>query len=291
MFQHNNYIVLALSSGVVLPMLTAVLLGGDLMGGYFYSAMLKIFWVHTSTFFVNSLAHWDGIAKLTGVSNLLTGYQPYSLTDSTAQDNIFVSFLALGEGLHNFHHSFDAHYANGPLWYNLDTTKWLILALEFLGLVKDVVRVPVVVIERSRANVSVQLAQRELDAVPSADAAGRRAAEEKLKVAQAQLAELDKRMAPVASTMTMEQMREQVRVHGRKLFVVGDYVVDIEKPIVDEARANKTIDFTRFHPGGVRLLDAYVGTDATEAMTGKVHKHSEGAMNMVLTLRVANLVK
>lgn len=52
----------------------------------------------------------------------------------------WVSLITLGEGYHNYHHTFPRDYRNGPLWYNVDPSKWLIYALSKLGLAEGLVR-------------------------------------------------------------------------------------------------------------------------------------------------------
>jgi stearoyl-CoA desaturase (delta-9 desaturase) len=47
-----------------------------------------------------------------------------------------------GEGYHNYHHEFQHDYRNGVKWWQWDPTKWSILLLEKLGLVRSLRRVP-----------------------------------------------------------------------------------------------------------------------------------------------------
>ncbi|MEO6543125.1 MAG: acyl-CoA desaturase, partial [Nitrospiraceae bacterium] len=49
-------------------------------------------------------------------------------------DSWLVSLLTFGEGYHNYHHSYQSDYRNGPRWYNFDPSKWLIFTLSLLGL-------------------------------------------------------------------------------------------------------------------------------------------------------------
>ncbi|TFY61152.1 hypothetical protein EVJ58_g4700 [Rhodofomes roseus] len=72
------------------------------------------------TFFVNSLAHWDGL-------------QPYS-DENTSKSNLVLALLTCGEGNHNFHHAFPHDYRSGPARYDWDPSKWTILLLQQLGL-------------------------------------------------------------------------------------------------------------------------------------------------------------
>jgi len=51
-----------------------------------------------------------------------------------------VSLITLGEGYHNYHHTFPRDYRNGHLWYNVDPSKWLIYMLSKLGLAEGLIR-------------------------------------------------------------------------------------------------------------------------------------------------------
>jgi len=51
-----------------------------------------------------------------------------------------VSLITQGEGYHNYHHTFPRDYRNGPLWYNVDPSKWLIYTLSRVGLAEGLVR-------------------------------------------------------------------------------------------------------------------------------------------------------
>ena len=61
----------------------------------------------------------------------------------TARDSFVTAVVTLGEGYHNFHHTFQADYRNGPAWYNIDVTKWLIWVLSRVGMAGGLRRMPV----------------------------------------------------------------------------------------------------------------------------------------------------
>jgi stearoyl-CoA desaturase (delta-9 desaturase) len=120
----------------LLPPLVVGLASHNLIGHLIIGVLLRIVLTHHTTFLINSAAH-------------VFGSRPY--TDAnTARDNAFLAPMTFGEGYHNFHHMWQWDYRNGVRWYQWDTTKWLILALNALGLVKDLRRVPEPVIRRAR---------------------------------------------------------------------------------------------------------------------------------------------
>lgn len=121
MWQYRNYIAIVLS-GLALPFVVGSLHGGLLAGfGCFMLAGVgRTFAVLNSTFCINSVCH-------------LWGNQPHSQSDSS-RDSWIVSLLTFGEGYHNYHHTYQSDYRNGPRWYNFDPSKWLIFSLSLVGL-------------------------------------------------------------------------------------------------------------------------------------------------------------
>jgi stearoyl-CoA desaturase (delta-9 desaturase) len=119
-FQHKYYVPLAILIGFILPGVAAWALGFGFWGGIIIGGVLRIVICQHTTFLINSLAHtW--------------GKQTYTDKHS-ARDSIFCALLTFGEGYHNFHHTFQADYRNGILWYQWDPTKWSIQLMARLGL-------------------------------------------------------------------------------------------------------------------------------------------------------------
>jgi stearoyl-CoA desaturase (delta-9 desaturase) len=69
------------------------------------------------------------------------GKQPYS-DQHTARDNGLVSLLTYGEGYHNFHHQFAHDYRNGVRWWQWDPSKWFLSAMRWVGLARNLKRIP-----------------------------------------------------------------------------------------------------------------------------------------------------
>jgi stearoyl-CoA desaturase (delta-9 desaturase) len=111
---------------------------------------------HHLTFLINSLAH-------------VWGKQPYS-DNNSSRDNGILAFLTMGEGYHNYHHSFQRDYRNGIRWWQFDPTKWLIRSMAWFGLAKNLYRTPSERIEASRAQMLLVSTSRKLAQLPHADA-------------------------------------------------------------------------------------------------------------------------
>jgi stearoyl-CoA desaturase (delta-9 desaturase) len=127
-WQHRHPIAI----GTVFNLGTTILLGlitGHMLGMFVFALLLRLVMTQHFTFLINSAAH-------------MWGSQPYS-TAHSARDNWFLSFLSFGEGYHNYHHSFQADYRNGPRLYNWDPSKWLIWLLARVGMASNLRRSPI----------------------------------------------------------------------------------------------------------------------------------------------------
>jgi stearoyl-CoA desaturase (delta-9 desaturase) len=133
-FQDRHYILLAVLFGALLPMALGAL-WGDAIGALLVAGFLRLVVQWHATFCVNSLAH-------------TIGSQPYS-AKGTARDSFVTAIVTLGEGYHNFHHTFQADYRNGVRWYQLDPTKWIVWSLSKVGLTTDLRRTPHKAIEKA----------------------------------------------------------------------------------------------------------------------------------------------
>ena len=143
MLQHRYYLPLALFMNIGVPMLIG-LAAGDVWGYLMVAGLLRLVVNHHVTFLINSLAHY-------------WGRRPYTV-ENTARDNDILAFLTYGEGYHNYHHLFQWDYRNGVRWWQYDPTKWLIAGLSFVGITRELRRVPEFRIQRA-------MLQRQFEAV------------------------------------------------------------------------------------------------------------------------------
>jgi len=187
MFQNKHYGFFAIFMGFIFPTLVPGLLWGDWMGGYFFSAIARLVFVHHATFFVNSLAHWKGL-------------QPYADRE-TPRDHFLTAFLTLGEGYHNFHHEFPQDFRNAIKFWQYDPTKWLIKFLNIFGLTYDL---------QSFGDNEIKMGQWQI----------------KMKNAMKEKSDLDKEFNKEVESMTMEQVKKQISKH-KKLIIINNAVVDI----------------------------------------------------------------
>jgi stearoyl-CoA desaturase (Delta-9 desaturase) len=146
-FQQRHYLAIALIVNFGLT-IGAGLLVGDLWGTFILAGLLRVVISHHFTFLINSLAH-------------MWGTRPYT-DENSARDNPVLAFLTHGEGYHNFHHIFAHDYRNGVRWWQWDPTKWLVAAMQYLGLARRLKRTPAFQIQRALLAMQFQRAQEKL---------------------------------------------------------------------------------------------------------------------------------
>jgi stearoyl-CoA desaturase (Delta-9 desaturase) len=134
-WQHQFYPWVGMFMGLLLP--TAIGWAfGDALGAFILAGGLRLVFVYHVTFSINSFAH-------------TLGTQPYSDRNSS-RDSFIAAVLSMGEGYHNFHHTFPADYRNGVRAHQFDPSKWTIRLLAALGLAKNLKRTPGLVVLRAR---------------------------------------------------------------------------------------------------------------------------------------------
>jgi stearoyl-CoA desaturase (delta-9 desaturase) len=125
MFQHRYAGALSILSNLALALIVGAATG-DYLGSFVIVWWLRLLVSHHLTWFVNSLAHY-------------WGERTYS-KEHSARDNYILAFLTVGEGYHNYHHTFPRDYRNGVAWYHFDPTKWTIWTFSKLGMAQDLRR-------------------------------------------------------------------------------------------------------------------------------------------------------
>jgi stearoyl-CoA desaturase (delta-9 desaturase) len=94
------------------------------MTGMLFGGLTRVFVVQHVTWSVNSVCH-------------TFGRRPFATRDES-RNNAAMALLSLGEGWHNNHHAFPTSSRHGLLWWQFDASWLVIVALERLGLVRDV---------------------------------------------------------------------------------------------------------------------------------------------------------
>ncbi|XP_026206478.1 acyl-CoA desaturase [Anabas testudineus] len=124
MFQRKYYKPSVLLMCFFVPTIVPWLLWGEsLWVSYFIPGLLRYTMVLNASWLVNSAAH-------------MWGNRPYDKNISP-RENAFVTFSAIGEGFHNYHHTFPFDYATSEFGWKLNITTCFIDLMCFLGLARD----------------------------------------------------------------------------------------------------------------------------------------------------------
>ncbi|KFM58674.1 Stearoyl-CoA desaturase 5, partial [Stegodyphus mimosarum] len=123
-FQHRFYVPLAVLCCFVIPAAIPYYSWGEdwyvcVFAIGFFRFMISLHF----TWFVNSAAH-------------LWGNKPYDKYSSATESN-WVSALAIGEGFHNYHHTFPWDYATSELGYKYNFTTFFIDCMSYIGQAYD----------------------------------------------------------------------------------------------------------------------------------------------------------
>ena len=118
-FQHRYYPSLMFLTNLVATLFVGWLCG-DFLGAFVFAWLVRLFFLHHFTWFINSLAHTWGARTF--------------CQELSAADNFLISLVTFGEGYHNYHHAFAYDYRNGVRWYHFDPAKWLIWTMSKIGL-------------------------------------------------------------------------------------------------------------------------------------------------------------
>jgi len=235
-FQDTYYNFLAILTGIVVPTLVAGYGWGDYWGGFYYAAVLRTVLVMHCTCCIHSVVYYVGT---------------WTFSDTAApRDSWLVSLFTFGEGYNNFHHEFPHDYRNGVSHFAYDPAKWIIWALEKVGIVYAVKRMPDSDIKKAE-----------------------------LLMKEKKLEELKKKLIwgpklDLLPTISMEEYQKEAK---NKRWLAVDYLIfDLST-------------FQAEHPGGDKILNVYFGKDASDAFNGGVYNHSNAARNHSRNLLIAKL--
>ena len=142
-WQLQHYWAIAITMNTIVPALVGFLLGKTMLyayAGYLFIGAGRAL-QQQATFCVNSLCHFVGKRHY---------YK------GSAGDIWWMAIFLLGENWHNFHHAFPSDYRNGHKWYQFDVHKWIIFALEKVGLASELKRTTKLRVEAKMAQTAKQ---------------------------------------------------------------------------------------------------------------------------------------
>ena len=139
-FQHHYYLILALMFSILLPVMIPWYFWSESPWiAFIFLVVFRYVMTLHATWLVNSAAH------LWGSRNYDKNINP--------SDNRLVSFAAIGEGWHNYHHTFPYDYGTSEWGPSINLTTIVIDFLAAMGLVYDRKQVSQQAIERVRKRV------------------------------------------------------------------------------------------------------------------------------------------
>ncbi|NWI14151.1 SCD5 desaturase, partial [Crypturellus soui] len=133
-FQRKYYKLSVVLMCFVVPALVPWYVWGEsLWNAYFLASILRYAVSLNAIWLVNSVAH-------------MYGKRPYDKTINP-RENAFIAVGTIGEGYHNYHHTFPFDYSASELGLKFNLTTWFIDCMFWLGLVTDRKRVPKEVVQ------------------------------------------------------------------------------------------------------------------------------------------------
>lgn len=103
-----------------------------LVVGFFWSTVL----VYHATFCINSLAHAHGRKRY--------------VTGDDSRNNWLLALFTMGEGWHNNHHAYQSSARQGFRWWEIDATYYVLVALSWLGIVRELKAPPAQVLRNEQ---------------------------------------------------------------------------------------------------------------------------------------------
>lgn len=180
--------------------------------------------------------------------------QPFSDKNTLSNClNPLVAVLTYGNAQQNYHHEFPHDYRGSQLVWAFDPAKWFLWLLARVRMVSDLATTPKNLVTQLR----IQQQQQVLNRMRS---------------------QLDwgTPLSKLPRVTTREFRRLSASATDRLYIVIQGIIHDIT-PFMDQ------------HPGGLPLLMALHGKDATRAFYGGVYGHLTAAVNLLATMRIGVL--
>lgn len=235
---------------IIIPVIVTVLFCKDTwIHGLIYPGILRMFCCQQLILSTESVCHSRRL-------HATFPSQPFNDKNSLVNcNNPLITLLTYGQAHQNYHHEFPHDYRNCLLVWALDPTRWFIWLLEQLGLIDNVAKTP------NNLVVQLQIQQQQLI----------------LNRMRSQLnwgTPISK--LPLINTREFRQLCDSASNQNRIYIVIQNIIHDIT-PFMDQ------------HPGGLALLKASHGKDATRAFYGGVYGHLTAAVNLLATMRIGVL--
>jgi len=121
---------------------------GILLENYFPALGVTAGQFFVWTFFVSTVALLHGTLFINSLAHVW-GKQRYK-TDDDSRNSLLLAIITLGEGWHNNHHRYPHSTRQGFHWYEIDPTYYGLKIMSWLGLIRDLRRVPKNLLEEEK---------------------------------------------------------------------------------------------------------------------------------------------
>ncbi|CAH6721336.1 acyl-CoA desaturase 1 [[Candida] jaroonii] len=249
-WQDKWYFVLFVLTTLVIPALVTKFYCEDsLINGIIYPGILRMFLCQQSLLSTESICHFKEI-------QITIPSQPFNDSNSSINcNNPLMAIITYGQSKQNFHHEFPHDYRNDSSKVSFDPTKWFLNVLEKLRVITDVSITPKDLVTQLR----IQQRQKVLNKLKSQLNWG-------TPISKLPLIKPDEFKRLISTS-----------AHKDRIYIVISNIIHDITPFMDQ------------HPGGVPLLKASHGKDATKAFFGGVYSHSTAASNLLATMRIGYL--
>lgn len=99
-------------------------------------------WQCVSWGLLSTVILFHGTAAINSLAHIF-GDKEFELTDNS-KNNFALAVITMGEGWHNNHHRYPNLVRQGLKWWQIDTTYYILLLMERLGIIWDLRKAPVV---------------------------------------------------------------------------------------------------------------------------------------------------
>lgn len=249
-WQETCYIPLFMASTFLVPLLfNYFIIRDSITNTLIYPAVIRMFFAQQCILSTESLCHKPYV--------FLIPTQPFNDKNSSRNlHNPLLTILTYGQANQNYHHEFPHDYRNSSSYLAYDPTKWFIWTLYKLGIISDICKTPKDLITQLR----IQQQQTVINRTKS----------------QLNWGTPISKLPRITPNDFKRILASSNHNNDRIYIVIQDIIHDIT-PFMDQ------------HPGGVQLLKASHGKDATKAFFGGVYGHLTAAINLLATMRIGIL--
>lgn len=135
---------------IVVPLIlaAALFLAGEMLARYAPDLKTNGGQLLIWGFFISTVGLFHATVTINSLDHMI-GRRRYNTPD-TSRNNAILALVTLGEGWHNNHHHYAISARGGFFWWEIDITYYLLVAMSWIGIVKNLRPVPPEKLESNR---------------------------------------------------------------------------------------------------------------------------------------------